>query len=253
MGIYIYICHIFCNNLLFVDLTKLIYSKGVCCTSISTMLIVFDVEGVLLNAEYLPVLAQIMGPEKEKEIWDITKQGIRGEINWEDGLRKRIDALRGISFEEAKRIGANLQIMPGAKELCSALKKAGWKIIAVSGGFTIITDRLKEQLSIDRIFSNELIFKDEKLHGLKLSVTSDKAAAVRPTIMEWGIRKEDTVVVVDGANDLKLFSLAGFTVGFCPVDIVKEKADAVIEIRDLTLLLNLLEKKFGKAVLTNTS
>ena len=44
------------------------------------MLVVFDVEGVLLNAEYLPVLAQVMGPEKEKEIWDITKQGIRGEI-----------------------------------------------------------------------------------------------------------------------------------------------------------------------------
>ena len=62
-----------------------------------------------------------------------------------------------------------------------------------------------------------------------------------------GNKKDDTVVVVDGANDLKLFELAAFTVGFCPVDIVKEKADVVIEIRDLTLLLNLLEKKFGKA------
>src|SRR5919199_991480 len=217
------------------------------------MLIIFDVEGVLLNAEYLPVLAQLMGPEKEREIWDITKQGIRGEINWEDGLRKRIDALRGISFENAKRIAISLEIMPGAKELCFALKKAGWKIIAVSGGFTIITDRLKHELCIDKIFSNELIFKEGRLDGVKLTVTSDKAAAVKPTIIEWGIRKEDTVVVVDGANDLKLFNLAGFTVGFCPVDIVKEKADDVIEIRDLTLLLNLLEKKYGKAVLTNIS
>jgi phosphoserine phosphatase len=217
------------------------------------MLVIFDVEGVLLNAEYLPVLAQLMGPEKEKEIWDITKQGIRGEINWEDGLRKRVEALRGISFEDASRIGTNLQIMPGAREICIALKKAGWKIIAVSGGFTVITDRLKHELYIDKIFSNELIFEDGKLSGVKLTVTSDKAAAVKPTIMEWGIRKEDTVVVVDGANDLKLFDLAGFTVGFSPVDVVKEKADAVIEIRDLTLLLKLLEKKFGKAVLTNTN
>lgn len=218
-----------------------------------SMLIVFDVEGVLLNAEYLPVLAQVMGPEKEKEIWDITKQGIRGEINWEDGLKKRVEALRGISFEDAERIAFNLEIMPGAKEICFALKKAGWRIIAVSGGFTIITDRLKDELCIDKIFSNELTFKDGKLDDLKLTVTSDKAAAIKPTIMEWGIRKEETVVVVDGANDLKLFSLAGFTVGFCPVDIVKERADAVIEIHDLTLLLKLLEKKFGKAVLTNAS
>lgn len=217
------------------------------------MLIIFDVEGVLLNAEYLPVLAQRFGPNKEKEIWDITKQGIRGDIDWEEGLRKRVNALRGISYEECLNIGRNLEIMPGAKILCSALKKAGWKMIAVSGGFTLITDRLKRELLLDRIYSNELIFCDGKLDDVKMNVTSDKARAVNSVIKEWGIQREDTVVVVDGANDLKLFAIAGFTVGFCPVDIVKEKADAIIEIRDLTLLLNLLEKKFGKAVLTNTS
>ena len=215
------------------------------------MLIIFDVEGVLLNAEYLPMLAQLIGPEKEEEIWDITKQGIRGEINWEEGLSRRVAALRGINLENAQRIGENLQIMPGAMELCSALKRAGWKMIAVSGGFTLITDRLKDELGLDKIFSNELIFKNGKLLDVNIRVTADKAAAVTRTVKEWGIRREETVAVIDGANDLKLLALAGFTVGFCPVDKVKEKADAVIEIRDLSLLLNLLEKKFGKAVLAN--
>ena len=216
------------------------------------MLIIFDVEGVLLNAEYLPVLAQKFGPQKEKEIWDITKQGIRGDIDWEDGLCKRVNALRGIPYEEALSIGENLEIMPGAKVLCNALRNAGWKMIAVSGGFTIITDRLKKELLLDKIYSNELVFKDGKLDEVIISVTSDKSKAVNEIIREWGIRKEDIVVVVDGANDLKLFEIAGFTVGFCPVDVVKARADAIIEIRDLTLLLNLLEKKYGKAVLTNT-
>lgn len=215
------------------------------------MLVIFDVEGVLLNAEYLPVLAQIKGPETEKKIWDITNAGIRGEINWEEGLRRRVHALRGIDFEDARRIGESLPLMPGAKELCTALKAAGWKMIAVSGGFTIITDRLRQDLGIDRIFSNELVFKDGKLEDVVLNVTSDKAAAVRSTITEWGIRKEDIVVVVDGANDLKLFALAGFTVGFCPVDVVREKADESIDKRDLSLLLHLLKKNFGEAVLIN--
>jgi phosphoserine phosphatase len=143
--------------------------------------------------------------------------------------------------------------MPGAKELCSALNKAEWKMIAVSGGFTIITDRLKEELGIDRIFSNELVFKDGKLEDVTMNVTSDKAAAIRPTIRQWDIRKEDTVVVVDGANDLKLFALAGYTVGFCPVDMVREKADVSIDKRDLSLLLNLLKKNFGEAVLINAA
>jgi phosphoserine phosphatase len=216
------------------------------------MLIIFDVEGVLLNAEYLPVLAQKFGPQKEKEIWDITKQGIRGDIDWEDGLCKRVNALRGIPYEDALSMGENLEIMPGAKVLCNALRNAGWKMIAVSGGFTIITDRLKKELLLDKIYSNELVFKDGKLDEVIISVTSDKSKAVNEIIREWGIRKEDIVVVVDGANDLKLFEIAGFTVGFCPVDVVKARADAIIEIRDLTLLLNLLEKKYGKAVLTNT-
>src|SRR5215216_4879067 len=149
------------------------------------MLIIFDVEGVLLNAEYLPVLAQMMGPEKEKQIWDITKQGIRGEIKWEEGLVQRINALKGIAFEDAKRIGENLEIMPGAKELCSSLKKAGWKMIAVSGGFSIITDRLKGELGLDKVFCNELVFENGLLVGLKINVTSDKAAAVLPTIRNW--------------------------------------------------------------------
>ncbi|HUG95985.1 MAG TPA: phosphoserine phosphatase SerB [Nitrososphaera sp.] len=218
-----------------------------------SMLIIFDVEGVLLNAEYLPVLAQVLGPKKEKEIWDITNAGIRGEINWEEGLRRRVQALKGIKYEDAKKLAEGLPLMPGAKELCSALKKAGWKMIAVSGGFTIITNRLKDDLGIDRIFSNELLFKDGKLDDVAMHVTSDKAAAVRDTVKEWSIRKEDIVVVVDGANDLKLFALAGFTVGFCPVDVVREKADETIDKRDLTLLLHLLKKNYGEAVLINAA
>ena len=213
---------------------------------------IFDVEGVLLNAEYLPVLSQLMGPEKEEQIWRITKQGIRGEINWEEGLRRRVSALKGISLEDATRIAENLELMPGAKELCSSLKRAGWRMIAVSGGFSIITDRLKGDLGLDKIFCNELIFENGKLVDLKMNVTSDKAAAVMPAIKDWRVNRSDTVVVVDGANDLSLFDIAGYTVGFCPVEKVKERSDAVLEIRDLSLLLNLLEKKFGNAVLAST-
>jgi phosphoserine phosphatase len=213
------------------------------------MLIIFDVEGVLLNAEYLPILAQVFGPAKEKEIWDITKQGIRGDIDWEEGLRRRVYALRGTRFQDAKAIGENLEIMPGAKDLCLALKNAGWKMVAISGGFTIITDRLKKELGLDLIFSNELIFKNGILDDIKLKVTSDKSLVVRPIIKQLGIKKEEIVVVVDGANDLKLFDIAGYTVGFCPVDVVKNKADDVIEIRNLSLLKHLLEKRFGNWIL----
>jgi phosphoserine phosphatase len=213
------------------------------------MLIVFDVEGVLLNAEYLPILAKLLGPQKEEEIWEITKQGIRGDINWEEGLKKRVHALRGISYEDALKIAENLEIMPGAKKLCSTLKQAGWKMIAVSGGFKIITDRLKTDLGIDKIFSNDLIFKNNVLHDVDITVTSDKSLAIRSIIQEWGISKENIVVVIDGANDLKLLDIAGYGVGFCPVDIVRKNVDIIIDEKDLSSLLNILEERYGKTVL----
>lgn len=209
------------------------------------MLVIFDVEGVLLNAEYLPVLARLLGPEKEQEIWDITNKGIRGEINWEDGLKERVHALKGIDYTQAHQIAQNLEIMPGARELCTFLKGLGWKLVAVSGGFDIITDRLHTELQIDKIFSNDLIFRNGKLYDVDIRVTSDKSASVKKYVEENGFSKDEVIVVVDGANDLKLFNLSSFTIGFCPVDIIRDKADVVIDKKDLSLLIPIIKEKFG--------
>ncbi|MGI0066423.1 MAG: HAD-IB family phosphatase, partial [Nitrosotalea sp.] len=136
------------------------------------MLAIFDVEGVLLDAEFLPILAEKIN--KQDEIWAITRQGIEGKINWEEGLKQRINLLRGIDYQTCKEVSDSLKIMTGAKEACRALKAAGWKIMAVSGGFTLMTDRLKEELDIDYVFSNDLLFKDGKLDGVTIDVDSDK-------------------------------------------------------------------------------
>ena len=99
--------------------------------------------------------------------------------------------------------------MTGAKEACRALKAAGWKLMAISGGFTIMTDRLKKELDLDYVYSNELIFKDGKLDGVKINVDSDKSKSAKIKIEEWNEKKENIVVAVDGANDVKLFDICG--------------------------------------------
>lgn len=164
-------------------------------------------------------------------------------------FKKKIRALRGIDYNRAYEIAQSLEIMPGAKQLCSFLKKAGWKLIAVSGGFTIITDRLIKELSLDKIFSNQLIFKNNKLDDVIISVTSDKSLAVKSFIDKNSFSKDDIIVVVDGANDLKLFNLSSFNVGFCPVDIVRKKADVVIERKNLADLIPIFMEKFGNKLI----
>ena len=202
------------------------------------MLAIFDVEGVLYDAEYLPILAEKVN--KEQEIWDITKKGIQGLINWEDGLRKRVELLEGISYETCMEVADSLPIMTGAKEACSALKQAGWKVMAVSGGFTIMTDRLSKELNLDHVFSNELIFNNGKLDGVKINVDSDKAKSAKIKINEWNEKKAETVVIVDGANDVKLFDICGLGIAYRAQDIVKDMATVSLEEKDLSKILPII-------------
>ncbi len=206
------------------------------------MLVIFDVEGVLFDAEYLPLLAEKL--DKQDQIWEITKKGIQGKINWEEGLKSRVDLLKGIDYETCKEVADSLPIMTGAKEVCRALKSAGWKLMAVSGGFTIITDRLKEELGLDHVFSNELIFKDDKLDGVTIHVDSDKAKSANIKIDEWKQDKKDIVVVVDGANDITLFDICELGIAFRAQDVVKDLATVTLEQKDLSLLIDIINKHY---------
>ena len=210
------------------------------------MLVIFDVEGVLVDGEYLPLLANLLDKEKEKEIMDITMQGIRGEIPWEEGLLKRVDALRGIDYDRAKEIALKMPIMEGAKITCQKLKRFGWRLLAVSGGFTLFTDRLIDELKLDYVTSNELIFRDGKLLGVDINVNSDKPNAIAKVMRQWNEKKENIVSVVDGANDLKLFEISGLKIAFNAQELVKEKADVIIAKKDLELIIEVIEKHYGE-------
>ena len=207
------------------------------------MLAIFDVEGVLYDAEYLPLLAEKVN--KENQIWEITKKGIEGKIDWVEGLKERVHLLNGIDYDTCVEVANSLPIMTGAKEACLALKEAGWKIMAVSGGFTIITDRLKKELGLDFVFSNELVFKDDKLDDVIVNVDADKAKAAMIKVNEWNEKKEDIVAVVDGANDVKLFDITGFGIAFRAQDLVKDLATVTLDEKDLSKIVGLINTHYN--------
>jgi len=207
------------------------------------LLAIFDVEGVLYDAEYLPLLAEKVN--KENQIWEITKKGIEGKIDWVKGLEERVHLLRGIDYDTCVEVANSLPIMIGAKEACLALKNAGWKIMAVSGGFTIITDRLKKELDLDFIYSNELVFKDGKLDDVVVNVDADKAKAAMIKVNEWDEKKENIITVVDGANDVKLFDITGFGIAFRAQDLVKDLATVTLDEKDLSKIVGLINTHYN--------
>ena len=214
------------------------------------MLVIFDVEGVLYDEEYLPILAEKL--HKEEEIWQITRQGIEGKIDWEEGLRTRVSALKGLDEKTCQEVADDLPIMTGAKEACRILKAAGWKLMAVSGGFTLMMDRLQKELGLDYVYSNELIFKDGKLDGVKINVDSDKSKSAKIKINEWGENREYIVCVVDGANDDKLFDICGLGIAYRAQDLVKDLATTTLEEKDLSKIIDIINKHYKLELETTT-
>jgi len=206
------------------------------------LLAIFDVEGVLYDAEYLPLLAEKVN--KENKIWEITKKGIEGKIDWVEGLKERVNLLNGIDYDICVQVANSLPIMTGAKEACRALKDAGWKLMAVSGGFTIITDRLKKDLGLDFVYSNELVFKDGKLDDVIVNVDADKSKSSMIKINEWNEKKEDITAVVDGANDVKLFDITGLGIAFRAQDLVKDLATVTLDEKDLSKIVGLINAHY---------
>ncbi len=193
---------------------------------------IFDIESVLLDAEFLPLLATRVN--KEKMISDITLRGLRGEIKWEDGLYQRVDALKGIKKEIAGEVADSMPYMKGAHELCSELKRRGYTLIGITGGFGIFADRVKNELALDYLFSNQLIFNDGELAGLgPLKVLSTRVEGLVELLVKLGAEKENVVSIVDGANDMKVFRYANVMIAFNAQPIVKEVANVVVDTKDL--------------------
>lgn len=200
---------------------------------------VFDMEGVLVDGEYLVELAREVG--KAEEIHALTEAGIRGEINWEEGLRRRVDLLQGISYERAQAATERLSFMPGARELCARLKGQGWMLISITGGFQFMSERAERELGLDRVYSNELLFEAGQLSGVRLQVTSDKAQVWRAA---FGADIRPQVALVDGANDLSLLELAELKLAFNAQLLVWRYADQVIQEKNLALAWPLVEERF---------
>ena len=207
------------------------------------MLAIFDTEGVLIDGEFLPELAKVVG--KEEEIWEITKKGISGEIEWEKGLIERINELKGVSYDDCKRVSDDMPIMEGAKETFDELRKLGFKTLTVSGGPDILIDRIKEELQIDYAFSNKLIFGEGKLQGVDVIVGSDKTIPIKDTIEMMKKQKEDIVITVDGANDIKLFDVAGLRISFNGTELINEKSDSIVNKKDLREIIPIIKEKFN--------
>jgi len=192
-------------------------------------LICFDMDSTLIETEVIDELADRAGVGAE--VRAITESAMRGEIDFQESFSKRVALLKGLDESVLKEISENLPIMDGAEKLMSVLKRCGFKIAILSGGFTYFGDQLKTRFGVDYVYANELEIVNGKLTGRYIGDVVDgkrKAELLRLIAQVEHIDLQQTIAVGDGANDLPMINLAGLGIAFHAKPKVKESANQSI-------------------------
>ena len=179
-------------------------------------LICFDMDSTLIQTECIDELAKRNGVGDK--VAEITARAMRGEIDFKESFTQRVALLKGLDVAVMKDIAENLPITEGTDRLMSVLKKCGYKIAILSGGFTYFGEYLQRKYNIDYVYANELeIGEDGKLTGRYVGEIVDgtrKAELLRLIAQVEKINLAQTIAVGDGANDLPMISEAGLGIAF---------------------------------------
>ena len=205
-------------------------------------LFVMDVDGTLILEEVIDLLGREAG--FEEEISQITSLAMRGELNFESSLRKRVSLLEGLPVSAFDKVFNSIHLSPNVQEFISILQKNGILVGLVSGGFTPIVERLAKSLGIAYFSANQLEVKDCLLTG-KLVGQIISPEIKQATLEQW--RKElqlpraRTVAIGDGVNDLLMLKSAGLGIAFCAKEVLKKEIPNHIDKRDFLEVLPLID------------
>lgn len=205
-------------------------------------LLVTDMDSTLINIECIDEIAGFLGIKSE--VAAVTEAAMRGELDFEASLVRRVALLRDLDISALERVyQERLRLNPGADIMLAGLKSRGIRVALVSGGFTYFTQRLQQRLGLDFTLANELEIVNGKLTGRVLGeiVGADgKAAFLQKLCTELGLERSQTLAMGDGANDLKMMRLAGLDIAYHGKPVVQAQASAVINHCGLEGVLGLL-------------
>ena len=209
-------------------------------------LIAFDLDNVLIDGEAIDEIGKLM--DVESEISELTKKAMEGDLDFETALKERAALLKGASVENIKEVVSKIPLMEGAEETIAELKKRGYKIATITGSFEIIANRMKDDLGLDYAFSNVLHEEKGKLTGEVSGplVTGSKAEILKEIMEMEKVKADESAAVGDGANDVSMLEEAGLGIAFNAKPVLKEKADVVIEKKDLREILNVFSEEEEK-------
>jgi len=207
----------------------------------SKRLVVMDMDSTLIRIEVIDELARAAGVVDQ--VSKITERAMAGEMDYDQSLRQRVELLKGLDVKVLDRIAADLPLTEGAETLVRVLKRLGYSIAVISGGFSRAAEALKRRLGLDYAYSNNLEIVDGKLTGRVSGpiVNGQRKAELLETIAQAeGVLLDQVIAVGDGANDALMLERAGLGIAFHAKPKLRESADTSISASGLDAILYLL-------------
>jgi phosphoserine phosphatase len=204
-------------------------------------LVVMDVDSTLIQDEVIELFAAHAGCEDK--VAEVTAAAMRGELDFEQSLHARVALLAGLDVSVVDKVRSEVRLTPGARTLIRTLKRLGYQVGVVSGGFTQVTDDLQTRLGLDFAQANTLEVREGKLTGRVTGEIVDrpgKARLLRRFATEAGVPLSQTVAIGDGANDLDMLNAAGLGVAFNAKPVVRRAAYTAVNVPFLDTVLYLL-------------
>jgi phosphoserine phosphatase len=204
-------------------------------------LVVLDVDSTLIRDEAIDVLAERAGVGAEVKA--ITERAMAGQLDFASSLRARVSLLAGLTLADLEAVRDALRLTPGARTFVRTLRRVGYHVGVVSGGFTFFTDRFVAELELDFAAANELEIVDGVVTGRIVGPIVDrpgKAAALERFASQFAVPLSQTVAVGDGANDIDMLERAGLGVAFNAKSALREAADTAVNLPYLDSVLFVL-------------
>ena len=202
-------------------------------------LLLADMDSTMIGQECIDELADFAG--LKSVVSAITERAMRGELAFEPALRERVALLKGLPIGIIDEVLAHrVTLTAGGPTLVSTMRAHGAYCALVSGGFTVFTGPIAARIGFDENRGNVLGVEADQFSGHVNEPIVGRAAKLDALIelrARFGLAREETLAVGDGANDLAMIAEAGLGVAFRAKPAVAAAAGACIDHNDLTALL----------------
>lgn len=212
-------------------------------------LIIFDIDGTITrHISSWRYIHEKLGLW-QKRAFCYQEQFFAGKITYRKFCLLDAAHWKGMPEKEIRKIFESVRYSRNAASSIRKLKKAGFKLAAISTGLQFMPERIMRELKFDYALSNRLLARNGKLTGgVKINIEHGaKDKILRTIFSRFGARPHQVICVGDSEGDIPLAKMCGYSIAFnssseklsrmfdynCRTKDFKEVRDKILEVSNV--------------------